>query len=171
MTADDAAGFDADAAPQPSEDPSSTPLAALLTPIANGKVLAAICAINRAKGQVLETSAGTMAMLDDTDPESLDRAAAGVSAMSRDFPLLALERRDGQITVVRYANGQRGETLPPGLALNDAPGVVTTLMSGAQTIDDLAATHEDKVFSARMGRFKAVMQLRKLGAQARKQLG
>jgi hypothetical protein len=42
-------------------------------------------------------------------------------------------------------------------------------MTGAQTIDELAATHPDKVFDARMSRMKAFRELRKLAKQARQQ--
>jgi hypothetical protein len=41
-------------------------------------------------------------------------------------------------------------------------------MTGSQTIDELAATHPDKVFDARMGRMKAFRALRGLSKQARK---
>lgn len=147
----------------------SDALAALLTPIPNGRVLAALCAINGARGQVIETSAGAMAMLDDASPAALNRAAAAVSSFAKEHPLLALERRDGQVSVWRYQGGARGDSLPPGLALNEAPGVVTTLMAGSQTIDELSRTHEDKVFSARMSRFKAFRELRKLSRQAKRE--
>lgn len=153
------------------DDAVTGDLAAVLTPIPNGRVLAALCAINGVRGQVIETSAGAMAMLDDASERALDRAASAVSSFAKEHPLLALERRDGQVSVWRYMAGTRGDSLPPGLALNDAPGVVTTLLSGAQTIDDLAATHDDKVFSARMGRFKAFRELRSLSRQARAQQG
>ena len=144
-------------------------IAALFTPIPHGRVLAALCGVNSVKGQVIETSAGAMAVLADASADGLDGAARAVSMFAKDRPLLAMERRDNQITVWRYMAGQRGATVPPGLALNDAPGVVTTLMSGAQTIDDLAETHADKVFDAHMSRFRAFRELRKLARQAKRE--
>ncbi len=143
-------------------------IAAILTPIPSGRVLAALCALNGTRGQVLETSAGAMAVVDDASPGVVDSLAAAVSGFAKEHPLLALERRDGQVTVWRYQAGRKGDALPPGLALNEAPGVVTTLMSGSQTIAQVAATHPDKVFSARMSRFKAFRELRKLAQQAKK---
>jgi len=108
-------------------------------------------------------------VLHDATPDNLHGAARYVSRFAKERPLVAMERRDGQITVWRYLAGQRGDTLPPGLALNDAPGVVTTLMTGAQTIADLAETHEDKVFDAHMSKFAAFRQLRTLSTQAKRE--
>lgn len=144
--------------------------AALFTPVPNGKVLAALCALNGAKGQVLENSAGTLAVLDDPSEEALDKAASAISSFAKERPLMALERRGGQITAYAYQAGVRGAKQPPGLLLNEAPGVVSTIMSGAQTIDEVAATHPDKVFSARMGRFKAFRQLRAAAKEAKRRL-
>lgn len=149
-------------------EPGQDAIAAILTPIPSGRVLAALCALNGTRGQVLETSAGAMAVVDDASPGVVDSLAAAVSGFAKEHPLLALERRDGQVSVWRYQAGRKGDSLPPGLALNEAPGVVTTLMSGSQTIAQLAETHPDKVFSARMSRFKAFRELRKLARKAKK---
>lgn len=149
-------------------EPREDAIAAILTPIPSGRVLAALCALNGTRGQVIETSAGAMAVLDDAAPGAVDILAADVSGFAKEHPLLALERRDGQVSVWRYQAGRKETSLPPGLALNEAPGVVTTLMAGSQTIDELAETHRDKVFSARMSRFKAFRELRKLARKAKK---
>lgn len=148
---------------------SSTATAALLTPIPNGKVLAALLAVNGLKGRVLENSAGTLAVLDDASDRSLHSAAGIISSFAKERPLVALVRRDGQITAWRYMGGERGDTQAPGLILNEAPGVVSTIMSGAQTMDDIAATHPDKVFDAHMGRFAAFRQLRSSATMAKRQ--
>jgi hypothetical protein len=144
---------------------------ALLTPIPNGKVLASICAINGIKGQVIETSAGAFAVLDDTSEGSTDTAGHAISAFVKDRPILALERRAGQVTIRRWLAGTQGDSLPPGLALDQAPGAITTLMMGTQTIEELALTHPDKVYSASMSRFSAFRSLRKLAKQAKKEAG
>lgn len=143
--------------------------AALLTPIPNGKVLAALFGVNGLKGRVLENSAGTLAVLDDSSDRALHSAAAIISNFAKEAPLVALVRRDGQITAWRYLGGERGDTQAPGLILNDAPGVVSTIMSGAQTIDDIAQTHPDKVFDAHMGRFAAFKLLRASAKLAKSQ--
>jgi len=148
-------------------DPASTDTVALFTPIPNGKVLAAVCAVNGLKGRVLETSAGAFAVLDDTSDGSTEKAGEVISAFVKERPILALERRSGQITVTRWENGRAVEKLAPGFALDDAPGAVVSLMTGAQTIDELAATHPDKVFDARSGRMKGFRELRKMAKQAK----
>ena len=132
-------------------------------------MLAALCGINKVKARVLETSGGTLAVLADSSEQALDNAATAVSSFAKQSPLLAMERRAGQITIHTYTAGGRGKSLPPGLALSDAPGVVTTLMSGAQTIDDLAASHPDKVFDAPRGRLRSFWSLRTLARAAKKQ--
>jgi len=141
---------------------------ALLTPVPNGKVLAALCALNKIRGQVIETSAGAFAVIEDTSDGSTDAAAQAVSAFVKDRPIVAMERRSGQITIHQWLAGTKGAKLAPGLALDQAPGAIMTLMMGTQTIEELAATHEDKVYSANMGRFAAFRELRKLAKAARR---
>jgi hypothetical protein len=142
---------------------------ALLTPIANGKALAAVCALNGVQGRVLETSVGAFAVLDDTSDGATDKAGEVVSAFVKLEPILAMERRAGQITVTRWLAGDKGDQLAPGFALDQAPGAIVTLMTGSQTIDELAEAHPGKVFDARMGRFAAFRELRKLSKQARRE--
>lgn len=142
---------------------------ALLTPIPNGKVLAAICSLNRIGGKVIETGAGAFAVLDDTSEGATDHAGQVISAFVKERPMLAMERRAGQITIHRWMAGHKGEQLSPGFALDDAPGAITTLMMGTETIDDLAATHPDKVHDANMSRVKAFRELRKLAKQAKRE--
>ena len=72
--------------------------------------------------------------------------------------------------MTRWENGEAREKLAPGFALDAAPGAVVSLMSGAQTMDDLAAVHPEKVFDARMSRVAAFRELRKFAKQAKQQL-
>ena len=165
----DDAGVDDAAKDHATAGGTASQIAALFTPIPNGRVLAALCGLNKVNARVLETSGGTLAVLADASEEALDHAAAAISTFAQQSPLLAMERRAGQITIHTYTAGERGTSLPPGLALNDAPGVVTTLMSGAQTIDDLAASHPDKVHGAPRGRLRSFWALRTLARAAKKQ--
>lgn len=142
---------------------------ALLTPIANGKVLAAICAFNGVRCDVLEVPQGTFAVLLDDSEGAGDRAARAVSALNREIVLLAMERREGQVTIARWAGGARGDDLPPGLALDQAPEGIQKLMLGHTTIEDLLAADPSKVHSGRVGRFRAFWRLRRLGAQAKRE--
>lgn len=141
---------------------------ALFTPIPNGEVLAAVCAVNGLKGRVIETAAGAFAVLDDTSDGATDKAGEVISGFVKDRPILALERRTGQITVTQWEAGVKVDTLAPGLALDKAPGVIISLMTGAQTMDELVVTHADRVFDARMGRMKAFKALRALAKQAKR---
>jgi hypothetical protein len=142
---------------------------ALLTPIRNGNVLAAICALNGAKCDVIEVPQGTFAVLVDDSEGAGDRAAMAVTALHREIVLLAMERRGGQVTVTRWARGERGADVPPGLALDQAPGGVQRLMLGAATIEDLLAEDPSKVYRGRTGRFRAFWRLRRLASQAKRE--
>jgi len=95
-------------------DPAERDTVALFTPIPNGKVLAAVCAVNGLRGRVLETAAGAFAVLDDTSAGSTDKAGEVISGFVKDRPILALERRAGQITVTRWESGTAREKLAPG---------------------------------------------------------
>lgn len=152
----------------PFEPSSEQETVALLTPIPNGNVLAALCSLNKIKGEVIETSAGAFAVLDDTSEGSTDHAGKVISTFIKERPMLAMERRDGQITIHQWMDGKKGESLSPGFALDQAPSAITTLMTGSQTIEELAQTHPDKVFSAKMGRFAAFKELRKLALDAKR---
>lgn len=141
---------------------------ALLTPLPNGKVLAAICSLNSISGKVIETGAGAFAVLDDTSEGAVDHAGKAISSFVKDRPMLAMERRGGHITIHRWTAGVKGESLSPGFALDEAPGAITGLMMGTETMENLAVTHPDKVHDANMGRIKAVRELRKMAKQAKR---
>lgn len=142
---------------------------ALLTPIANGKVLAAICAFNGVRCDVLEVPQGTFAVLVDDSEGAGDRAARAVTSLHREVVVLAMERREGQVTIARWAGGKRGDEIPPGLALDQAPAGIQHLMLGSATIEDLLAADPSKVHSGRVGRLRAFWRLRRLAAQAKRE--
>ena len=141
---------------------------ALFTPVPNGKVLAAISALNGCRCDVVEVSNGTLAVMLDEREGAADRAARAVSVFIGDFPVLAMERRAGHLSVVRWQKGVRGESLPPGLALDRAPEAVVSLMTGAVTVDELIARDPSAVHSGRMGRWRAYWSLRKLSREAKR---
>jgi len=146
----------------------ATDVAALLTPIASGEVLAAICALNGSKCDVIEVPQGTFAVMVDSSPGRADQAATAVSSIQRDIVMVTAERHDGQVTVRRWAKGVKGEEIAPGLALDQAPEIVRNIMLGAITMDEIATTNPDMVFPGRMGRVKAFRILRKLSSRARR---
>ena len=151
-------------------DHSEQDFVAIFAPIPNGKVMAALCQLNGFTGRVLETSAGTVAVLVNTREGAAAKAGEVVSVYAKDMTVMVLDRRDGQLTIDLYQTGHHIKSLPPGLALADAPGVIVSLASGAQTMDDLAETHPDKVFAASGGKWKAFWTLQKLGREGRKEL-
>ena len=151
-------------------DSSADDFTAIFAPIPNGKVMAALCQLNGLKGRVLETAAGTLSVLDDQAPGAAAKAGEVVSVYAKHLQVLVLDRRDGQLTVDLFQAGRHMKSLPPGLALSDAPGVLLSLASGGQTMDDLVATHPDKVFEARGSKWSAFWALQKLGREGRKQM-
>lgn len=144
--------------------------AAVFTRLNDQRVLAAVMALGGCKGRTLLTSAGAIGVLDDASPESANRAGQVVSNFAKDVPIVVIERRQGQLSVRQWSQGHAGESLPPGLSLNDAPGVVLSLASGAQTFEDVAPSHEDKIADARMSKWKAFRTLRNLAKETRGRL-
>jgi hypothetical protein len=144
--------------------------AALFTTIANGDVLAAICALNGCRCDVIEIRGGTLAVLVNATEGAAARAARGVSLVAKEATMLAMERRAGQLSVVRFKGGVEGETLPPGLALDQAPEAVVSLMTGAVTIEELIEKSPGRVHSGRFGRMRAVLKLRKLAREGKRQV-
>jgi hypothetical protein len=55
------------------------------------------------------------------------------------------------------------------LALDRAPEAVVALMSGAMTIEQFLAHVPEKVYSGRMGRWRAFWRLRRLARQGRRE--
>ncbi|WP_062377425.1 hypothetical protein [Demequina pelophila] len=130
-------------------------IAALLTPMPRPGFVTALCALNKISGRVLETSAGSLLVLDDASPEASEAAAKACSGFASKVHFLLVRNEAGQLTADLWAGGSQQRSLPPGLALADAPGVVTSILTGAQTIDDVAETHPEKVHGTNMGRIAA----------------
>lgn len=152
------------------ENAGRAEFAAVFTRLNDQRVLAAVMALGGCKGRTLLTSAGALGVLDDTSRAAVDRAGQVVSNFAKNVPIVVIERTDGQLSVRQWAQGHPGESLPPGLSLNDAPGVVLSLASGAQSFDDVAPTHEDKIADARMSKWKAFRTLRNLAKETRGRL-
>ncbi|WNM23326.1 hypothetical protein [Demequina capsici] len=140
---------------------------AVFTPVMDQRVLAAVMAMGGCKGRVILTSGGSLGVLDDTSDEMAARVGQVVSNFVKEMPVVVLDRRDGQISAVQWLQGVRGQSLPPGLALDSAPGVVLTLLSGSQEFDEVAGLHEDKVADARMSKWQAFRSLRAIAKDAR----
>ncbi|SEJ46457.1 hypothetical protein [Demequina mangrovi] len=136
-------------------------VAIVLTPIPRARFVAALCGLHKVAGTVLETSGGPIVVLDDAAVEAAEQAARTLSGFLKGAPFLLALARDGEVQVQEWRAGTIASRPAPGLALAESPGVVTTLLTGAQTIDQVAETHEDKVHDTRMNRFSAYRELLK----------
>ncbi len=145
-------------------------LLAVFTPVADQRVLAAVMAMGGCRGQVLLTSGGAFGVLDDTSDAMATKVGEVVSNFVKTMPVVVLDRKDGQISAVEWKAGARVRSLPPGLALDNAPGVLLSVMSGAQSFDEVAALHEDKLSSARISKWKAFRALRAVAKETRGRL-
>jgi hypothetical protein len=92
-----------------------------------------------------------------------------MSTLVKNLTILAMERRAGQISIHQWQGGEHGPALAPGLALDKAPTAITKLMMGTVTIDQVRADHPDTVYTSRIGRIRALRQLRKAAKQVKKQ--
>ena len=143
---------------------------ALLTPVANGKVLAAVCALNKIKADIIETPpTGAFAVIEDVSEGAVERAAGAMSAFIGAMPMLAMERRAGPLSIAQWQRGEMIKQLPPGLALDQAPHAVTSLMAGSKTIEQVKDEKPAAVHSSRMSRWTAFWRLRKLAGQAKRE--
>ena len=129
------------------EDPS---VVLVITQVAAPAPLAAACAIAKVEVDVVPTSIGAIAAL--RDPRAAADGAEAISKLLRALPVILLERREGQITASRWTAGVRGDDLPAGLVLSDAPPVLEDLLLGSVRAGDVAGV----VTSVGMSRWAAM---------------
>ena len=129
------------------EDPS---VVLVITQVAAPAPLAAACAIAKVDVDVVPTPIGAIASL--RDPKAAADGAAAISKLLRTIPVILLERREGQITASRWTGGERGDDLPAGLVLSDAPPVLEDLLLGSVQAGDV----EGVVTSVGMSRWQAM---------------
>ncbi|WP_456826876.1 hypothetical protein [Cellulomonas sp. P5_E12] len=131
----------------PPEDPS---VVLVITQVAAPAPLAAACAIAKVEVDVVPTDIGAIAVL--RDPRAAAEGAGAISKLLRTLPVILLERREGQITATRWTAGERGDKLPAGLVLSDAPAVLEDLLLGSVQAGDV----EGVVTSVGMSRWQAM---------------
>ncbi|WP_421733382.1 hypothetical protein [Cellulomonas sp.] len=136
------------------EDPS---VVLVITQVAAPAPLAAACAIAKVEVDVVPTPIGAIASL--RDPKAASDGAAAISKLLRTIPVILLERREGQITASRWTAGERGDDLPAGLVLSDAPAVLEDLLLGSVQAGDV----EGMVTSVGMSRWQAMRTIAKRG--------
>jgi len=132
---------------RPAEDPS---VVLVITQVAAPAPLAAACAIAKVEVDVVPTPIGAIAAL--RDPRAAADGAAAISKLLRTVPVILLERREGQITASRWTGGERGDDLPAGLVLSDAPPVLEDLLLGSVQAGEV----EGVVTSVGMSRWQAM---------------
>ncbi len=131
----------------PAEDPS---VVLVITQVAVPAPLAAACAIAKVDVDVVPTDIGAIAVL--RDPLAAAAGAGAISKLLRTLPVILLERREGQISATRWTSGERGDQLPAGLVLSDAPAVLEDLLLGAVQAGEV----EGVVTSVGMSRWRAM---------------
>lgn len=128
-------------------------VALVVTQVAAPAPLAAACALAKVDVDAVPSTVGAIAVL--RDPAAAGDGAEAISRLLRALPVILLERREGQITATRWANGERGDELPAGLVLSDAPAVLEDLLLGAVAVADVAGV----VSSVGMSRWQAMRAL------------
>ncbi|WP_258726789.1 hypothetical protein [Cellulomonas sp. NS3] len=136
--------------PGAAEAPSVT---LVLTQVAAAAPLAAACALAGVAVDVVPSPVGALAVL--REPRTGPDGAAAISKLLKTVPVILLERRSGQITATRWAGGQKGDELPAGLVLSDAPPVLEELLLGGASVSDV----EGVVTSVGLSRWKAMRLL------------
>jgi hypothetical protein len=131
------------------------PLGVVLTQVAVAQGLAAACALGKVPVDVVPSPIGAFAVCRDTDEDGPAQAAAVISQLLKQIPVVLIERRDGQVSASRWELGERVSELAPGLMLDGAPDELEDLMLGTRTVADFAGV----VSSVGMSRWKALRVL------------
>ena len=131
------------------------PLAVVLTQVAVAEGLAAACALGKVAVDVVPSPIGAFAVCREADEDGAAKAAAVISQLLKQIPVVLIERRDGQVSASRWELGERVSDLAAGLMLDGAPDELEDLMLGTRTVADF----DGVVSSVGMSRLKAVRLL------------
>ena len=116
--------------------PGGLELAALMTPLKDASMLAALCSLCELAADAFPTASGAIAALHGTElggkvsPEAGESAAHKLTRALPGLPIVLLTRADGQLTASRYVNGQEAQQLAPGLLLSSAEDAVVDIFTG-----------------------------------------
>lgn len=125
----------------------------VVTQVAVADALAAACSIASVDVDAVPSPVGALAVLRDT--AAGPAAAAAVSRLLRQVPVVLLERREGKVSASQWVGGEHQKDLPAGLVLSGAPPVLEDLLLG-----DVPATEIDGVVSSvGLSRWKAMRLL------------
>jgi hypothetical protein len=134
-------------------DEAPATVAVVVTQVAAAGPLAALCAIEKVAVDVVPSTVGALAVL--RDPAEGAAVAGAVSRRLGGNLVVQLERREERISAVRWTDGVRGDELPAGLVLSDAPAVLEDLLLGSLDV----AGVEGVVSSVGMSRWRAMRLL------------
>ena len=129
--------------------------AVVLTQVAVPEALAAACALQQLRVDVVPTPIGALAWCHDTGEGAPAAVARAVSALLPAVPVLLLTQRDGQISASRWSAGAQGAAMSPGLVLDGAPEVVEQLLLARTTTTEQPGV----VSSVGMSRWRATRTL------------
>jgi hypothetical protein len=138
--------------------------AVVLTQVAVPEALAAACALAALPVDAVPTPIGCLAWCRDSTEGGPAAVARAVSTLLPGVPALLLEQRAGQIAATRWAGGDEGAPMSPGLVLDGAPAVVERLLLGQVS----AADQPGVVTSVGMSRWKATRTLAAVSRAARR---
>ncbi|MCL3860101.1 hypothetical protein [Actinotalea sp. K2] len=126
--------------------------AVVLTQVAVAQGLAAACALSKVPVDAVPTDIGAVGVCRTTAVGDPERAAAVISKLLKNTPVVLLTQRDGQMTASRWSAGSKGEDIAPVLMLDGAPPVVEQLLLGQVTPQELPGV----VSSVGMSRWTAM---------------
>lgn len=133
--------------------PAAPTLAVLVTQVATAEALAAACALAKLDVDAVPSTVGAIAVPRTATDGA--RAAAAVSQMLRQVPVVLLEKREGRIDAGQWVGGARDRDLPAGLVLSGAPAVLEDLLLGDVPVGEV----EGVVTSVGLSRMKAMRLL------------
>ena len=133
--------------------PGGIELAAVLTPLKDANMLAALCTISDCEVDAFPTDGGVIAAIagkqlgGKVSPGAGESAAEKLSLLLPGLPIVLVTRADGQLTATRYVSGQAQEQIPPGLLLSSAEDAVVDIFTGQLAPQEAAGLVSSQAFS------------------------
>jgi hypothetical protein len=109
----------------------------VVTPFGVAQQLAAACVLSNIHGTIVPIGEFTGIVLNNTDVESGNEAAAAISKLAGKHEVLLLVRSEEQIDAGHYRHGTRESDVPAGLALKNLPDVLEGLLLETVAAEDV----------------------------------
>ena len=146
----DVSQFDSELAAMTGEQPE---IAIVVTPVADARALAGICALGEIVAESVPSESGALAVLSDVAGEAPRRAAGVIAHWIKPFGVLLVTKAAGQLTAHRFDEGHPPEEVPGGLVVAGASAVLEDLLVGAVKANEIPGT----VSSVGISRAKAML--------------